>query len=234
MRDDLDAFIRVATKETQDIGRLLESIRTRFPNLTGSLITHLIDDGEELAALAGRSFWHPGGFCKIVLIDPPKQDYQLRLHVWPNVTAQERTQDAHSHRWPFASWIVAGSFSQQLLEVATNGDERMTHYTWQRDCGPQPPRVGSFGTVSLRVKAEQLLCAGEIYSLPPESVHRFIVKRPGVSLVLQGRATRDHSDVFKPVNQVWATATIPQSMSVNDLRSVLEVARLLVVREVIG
>lgn len=231
MHDEVDTFIRTAARESQNVWWLLESIRTRFPDLPESLIARLIDDTDEVAALAERSFWHPGGFCKIVLKDASTQEYQLRLHVWLNVTDPKRTQDAHSHRWPFASWIVAGSFFQQLLEVAGDGGESMTHYTWQRDCGSQPPRSDELGPVSLKIHTERQLSAGEMYWLPPESVHRFTVQRPGVSLVLQGRATRDHSDVFRPANQDWATQAIPQSMSVNDLRGVLEAAKVLVARE---
>jgi hypothetical protein len=32
--------------------------------------------------IAGRSFWHPNGFVKLVL-EQHRHDGQLRLHVWP-------------------------------------------------------------------------------------------------------------------------------------------------------
>ena len=56
---------------------------------------------------------HPNGFSKIRLVGLTDYGWAARLHVW-NVGSSDR--DIHSHRWPFASYVLSGSLVERRYE----------------------------------------------------------------------------------------------------------------------
>jgi hypothetical protein len=71
------------------------------------------------ATVARASYWHANGFAKLVLHDSSEPNFHLRLHVW---AAEHETAphwagyyNIHTHRWEFASVILAGALHVDLF-----------------------------------------------------------------------------------------------------------------------
>ena len=71
-------------------------------------------DDAAVAELAAASCWHSNGFAKLVLHRDGR--CALRLHVWPDDRPQTGDTEPHSHRWDFASTVLAGGLT--IVEYA--------------------------------------------------------------------------------------------------------------------
>lgn len=81
-------------------------------------------DSSVLRAVANQSYRHPNGFSKVVL-EGSALGGGVRLHHWPSDDGFARTyagEDAHSHRWDFASVVICGQFSEVLYDVERGTD----------------------------------------------------------------------------------------------------------------
>jgi hypothetical protein len=77
-------------------------------------------------AVAGRSYWHPNGFIKLVIEERAGWG-QLRLHVWPSAQADD---DVHDHAWQYESVVVDGDVREVRYREAAGddvGDEMWRH-----------------------------------------------------------------------------------------------------------
>jgi hypothetical protein len=85
-------------------------------------LDRLRSDTAEVATVAARSYWHPNGFAKLILHPGPA--VRIRLHVWPAAAGVRLGEsNPHSHRWEFASTVLAGGGLDMVeyAETATGG-----------------------------------------------------------------------------------------------------------------
>lgn len=187
------------------------------------LLRALSANQQRLDEVAGRSFFHPNGFNKVVLLKEQRAfGIELRLHVWAK--PGDAMADIHNHQWSFASRILVGSFRQQTFEVSETGSEVVRHFTWGNDCAAEPPSAQSDSTCRLRVKSERLLVTGDLYELDSETLHRFVPLEPSLSLVFKGRSARSFSDVYRAAERPATRQPIRHYMPAEQLRATLSQA----------
>jgi hypothetical protein len=174
-----------------------------------SFLTQIIGDSIQLADVASRSVWHPNGFAKIVLLSRPL--YNLRLHVWRNVSGPQSAaqENIHNHRWDFSAVLLAGGYCHQEFRPDVSGEEFFAYMYRPTD------RLGSYsldpmGTRALRCVFNAHLAPGSRYTISSEVLHR-VVPDPGeptVSLVLEGPHLPSSVEVFA-TREVGNVGSIP-------------------------
>lgn len=93
-------------------------------------LTSLVEQPERLAQVVAGSYWHANGFAKLVLHSAP--NFRIRLHVWPAGEGRLGESDPHSHRWDFASTVLAGDGLEiaEFREAETGDDDAVTRYVY--------------------------------------------------------------------------------------------------------
>jgi hypothetical protein len=90
----------------------LEMIALRWDHArVVGVLRKLAYDGPWATAVALRSYWHANGFAKLVLGGGTGPESTVRLHVWPKMATATDVlvpPNIHSHRWAFASVVLAG------------------------------------------------------------------------------------------------------------------------------
>jgi hypothetical protein len=147
--------------------------------------------------VAGRSYWHPNGFIKLVLEQRDGWG-QLRLHVWPEATDDD---DVHDHAWQYESVVVGGELREIRYREA-GGDETGGAPMWRHAYGmtghrrftlrdPEPvnviedPRALDWHT-------------GDRSGGAPGHVHRFFaVSAPTVTMLRVGPILESYSHVYR-------------------------------------
>jgi hypothetical protein len=145
--------------------------------------------------IAGRSYWHPNGFVKLVL-EQHRLDGQLRLHVWPACPA---TEDVHGHAWSYASVVVGGAVSD--VPYAETDAETGTPM-WRHTYGQTGHRQFVMGDpVPVRVVESgeaRVLRTGEWSGGGPQHVHRFFaVEAPAATMLRVGPVVHRQSNVYR-------------------------------------
>jgi hypothetical protein len=79
-----------------------------------------------LAALDAEA--HPNGFSKVNLAMRPGE-WMLRLHMWSHPYVQA---DIHSHRWDFASQLLAGAMNTATYGLASTDHGDFTRFLCRR------------------------------------------------------------------------------------------------------
>jgi hypothetical protein len=145
--------------------------------------------------IAGRSYWHPNGFVKLVL-EQHRYDGQLRLHVWPAVPAIE---DIHGHGWSYASVVVGGAVSEiPYAETDADMGKPMWRHTYGQTAhrqfamaDPVPVRVVESGEA-------RVLRTGEWSGGGSQHVHRFFaVEAPAATMLRVGPVVQRQSYVYR-------------------------------------
>jgi hypothetical protein len=145
--------------------------------------------------IAGRSFWHPNGFVKLVL-EQHRHDGQLRLHVWP---ARPVAEDIHGHAWSYASVVVGGAVNEvPYAETDAETGTPMWRHTYGQTghrqfamADPVPVRVVESGEA-------RVLRTGEQSGGGPQHVHRFFaVEAPAATMLRVGPVVHRHSHVYR-------------------------------------
>lgn len=119
-------------RDTTALAAALERLLADRPALVGWLGS-LVDDPDRLTQVVNESYWHANGFAKLVLHSGA--GFRIRLHVWPTGEGRRGEPDPHSHRWDFASSVLAGDGldiveSVELLEADSVRDEPCTRYVY--------------------------------------------------------------------------------------------------------
>jgi hypothetical protein len=71
------------------------------------------------ADCAGKSYLHPLGFHKLMLVDAPPL-FELRIHAWrPTYTLG--VDHIHNHRFGFVSSVIRGGYDMQIFQTGNNG-----------------------------------------------------------------------------------------------------------------
>jgi hypothetical protein len=137
-------------------------------------LTALAADAHRCSWVTRRSYWHVNGFAKLVLHVGALG--RIRLHVWPAGRDRLGEPDPHSHRWAFASTVLAGD-GLDVVEFAEadTGAGPFTRYVYDgRDVTPD-------GRVHLRAERQYTVGTRDRYLTDTTVVHT--VGPSGVDLV---------------------------------------------------
>jgi hypothetical protein len=152
--------------------------------------------------IAGRSYWHPNGFAKLVL-DHDASWGQIRVHVWPGLPTAD---DIHGHAWYYASIVLTGELSEVTYrEVGLREGQPM----WKHSYGGVGNRQFTFidpQPVNLvEVTAAVVWQTGATSGGSPNHIHRFVASQaPAATLLRVGPVLRRSSHVYR------LTAELPQ------------------------
>lgn len=189
---------------------------------------HLID------VMCADSYIHPNGFYKISF--PRSHDFpiRVRLHVWLRdaFAGQEpdafvgQEPDAHNHKWSFASKVLTGKVTHDVLNVKP-GRGNYHHYKYTRVAHGH--QYAHSGTAELQLRRVESAPKGIIYSMDSRTVHRV---RPDESdctatLVVELAPARTRTDVFvangsKPQGVTVATEHLKTDQILATLNEVLD------------
>ncbi|MFG2090851.1 MULTISPECIES: hypothetical protein [unclassified Spirillospora] len=155
------------------------------PGATRELLCSALRDEQWLEAVRAGSYRHPNGFHKIVLL--AGDSYQLRLHVWSELTRESGVENIHNHRWDFSSVILLGGYRFQEF-TPDPGGPAFHSYGYASDRGATVYALEPLGHRGLSRTFDAHLSAGSSYTLTSDVFHR-VSNPPGrltMSLVLQG------------------------------------------------
>jgi hypothetical protein len=153
-------------------------------------------------AVAGRSYWHPNGFIKLVIEERAGWG-QVRLHVWPTARADD---DVHDHAWQYESVVVGGDVREVRYHEAA--DDEVGDEMWRHSYGmtghrrftlrdPAPVRI-------VQEPHSYAFHSGERSGGAPGHIHRFFaVTAPTVTLLRVG-------PILTPFSHVYRTGSAPQ------------------------
>lgn len=121
-----------ASRGRDDLLAALELLLADRTALAAWLLS-LVDDPDLLAGVVDASYWHQNGFAKLVL--HRGAGFRIRLHVWPAGEGRQGESDPHSHRWDFASTVLAGDGLEivewdELFEPVSATDMPLTRYVY--------------------------------------------------------------------------------------------------------
>ncbi|WP_328646818.1 hypothetical protein OHS58_00840 [Amycolatopsis sp. NBC_00348] len=137
-----------------------------------SWLAGLLTNDAKVAEIAGRSYWHPNGFAKLVLHTSAEPEFRIRLHVWPESdVVSPGESNPHSHRWEFASHILVGTGMHmvEFTEVA-DGGKPFRRYRYGADPA-HPAALVTDGEVRLKRQRSPHVVRGEVYSCDMDVVH---------------------------------------------------------------
>jgi hypothetical protein len=163
-------------------------------------LAELREDDTQVRAITARSYWHPNGFAKLVLPSESTR-CKLRLHVWSAANRGPRLGESnpHSHRWEFASTVVAGD-GLHMVEYEETRDagseyERFRYGADQND----PAALLPAGSARLAVTATPPVQWGQIYSCDTTVVHTVapIGDDLTATLVVQGPPRSSSTVVYR-------------------------------------
>jgi hypothetical protein len=146
--------------------------------------------------VAGRSYWHPNGFAKLVLADD-LQAGQVRLHVWPDLP---EGQDIHDHGWAYESIVLVGELTEIAFRESAIGAGRPMWRHSYRQVGLRRFAVVDPTPVRLAELAEpQVHAVGGVSGGRPEHIHVFSPQlTPAATLLRVGPIVRQSSYVYRP------------------------------------
>lgn len=165
---------------------------------------------------AARSYLHPLGFRKLVLISESPL-FQLRIHAWQPSDVPS-VDHVHNHRFGFVSSVICGGYDMLLFQADDDGTPMLEY----REAA-QPGtgwRLERQGTAGLRLLTNVRLRAGASYALAPGALHRVAVPAATrcVTLLLSTFATGTTTRVFVQHDQDVRTVVPIQVMSHEEYR----------------
>ena len=197
----LDAVADLVRGDAFDIRRLHDAATFVAEDLDGfhSWLSGLRDQPGMVREIARRSYWHPNGFAKLVLHVSDDPEFRVRLHVWPDGPAETRLGESnpHSHRWDFASTVVAGDGleTEEFVEV----DDGMPYDRYRYGADPSnKAALVPCGPAGLVRTAEPTIWYGQVYDCDTSVVHtvRPIGSTLVATVVVQGRRKTDSTVVY--------------------------------------
>lgn len=174
----------------------------------------LTDDEGELEVLARRSYFHGNGFYKIPLL--VGKSFVFRLHVWEaGVYAEE---NLHSHRWPFASFVAAGSLVSEYWEDSFSTDSRAYPELIYRG---KNESLDSVGECKVQRRESVTHVAGESYWMNADNLHRIVGHGHGTSVTLMAHPIETRSWSRNIVLDGRIPDAVPSYLTSQELRRVL-------------
>lgn len=168
---------------------------------------------------AQRSYRHPNGFEKIVLVSDLPEIEELRIHRWCD---DLEDTNIHSHSWNFQSYVLKGSLTHHLWQLCA-GDE-VTAFLMPpiliRDGLADEYEFEELGRFSLESLGVFQLAQGSFYRMNSGLLHRVKSTRDAVSLVVQAGFDRPASIVVGDAALHGARSRV-ERLSVGEVASVL-------------
>jgi hypothetical protein len=186
---DIAALLRTGPTDVDHL-RAAAWLAARNPGTVASWLDELCRNDSAVRDLARRSYWHPNGFAKLVLHVSREPEFRIRLHVWPVVPAGPLVGESnpHSHRWEFASTVIAGGGLHMVEYRETEeGGKPYNRYRYGGD-PDDPAALRPDGSARLTRTGSPHVRCGEIYSCDTTIVHTVAPIALGVTatLVIQG------------------------------------------------
>ncbi|MBA2696048.1 MAG: hypothetical protein H0U62_09490 [Actinobacteria bacterium] len=176
---------------------LLDSLGVLVENQGGlcSWLRSLLDDPARVREIAARSYWHTNGFAKLVL--HTASAFRIRLHVWPAGDGRRGETNPHSHRWDFASAVLAGD-GLVIIEYEECDDGALyARHRYGRDA-PNRAVLTPAGQVRLRPVSERTVPTLGRYATEISTVHTVdpLGSSLVATLVVQGPLRADSTVVY--------------------------------------
>jgi hypothetical protein len=207
MYDQFPGDLYKASPETPATGRAL---RAAF--VSGEmrrLLERILDDREAMSECAQRSFPHPLGFLKIVLVAFPNGS-KLRLHVWPADRNSDINPDIHDHFWDFSSIVLTGQMEFVDFTQSECGDN-FYHYRLF------PTGVGEYrqvylGRSGLSADSVHRIKRGGFLSVNRATLHRAQPAGHGLcaTLLLQGPQLGPCNNIYSSTHQRGANKIVAE------------------------
>ncbi|HEX6469921.1 MAG TPA: hypothetical protein VF069_12560 [Streptosporangiaceae bacterium] len=201
MPDALTDALDLLSRSDIDPGHMLGVVHrlTARPSLD-LLLRRMLSDATFLADVSAMSVRHANGFDKLVLATG--HGYQIRLHVWhcTEGVGGRALENAHSHRWCFATRILTGSYTAWTFVPRPGAD--FEHYAYSPGARVDDYAMEFVGGSNLEVTSVADHQAGSMYWLDPSTVHRVSPgdsARLSSSLLVIAPPTKQSTNVFVPV-----------------------------------
>lgn len=145
---------------------------------------------ENLDKTLTKSFIHPSGFDKLVLLSG--KNFALRVHNFHPVEVQRPSENVHNHRWEFASSIVHGHFVSDIFVPNEGGSETRNHYTYSKT------GMSYQGLSGLNKVNSHTLTKGTAYYCPLQVFHSITEVAPtgAITVMATGFANGDTTEVY--------------------------------------
>lgn len=129
------------------------------------LLTELITSSmnQSLETIVEKSFLHPNGFDKLVLVSG--NHFNIRLHNFHPPQVMQPAETVHNHKWEFASSVLSGGYTASTFDVNC-GDEERLHYTYTSGVGMELN-----GSSNITLTQTESLVAGDSYFMPNNRFH---------------------------------------------------------------
>jgi hypothetical protein len=162
---------------------------------------------------------HPNGFS-CVSIASTQTRWRLRLHLW---TCPVRQADIHTHRWNFASRLLAGSLRTKSYRADSGAGEHV-----QFACSRNAAREYVFERVGpcrvLQVE-ERTYREGDAYGQQWQALHTVDTgELPAATVVLQGSDVADWSTVITRDDAKSSSGMPVVPLTTDQIREVIDIA----------
>jgi hypothetical protein len=182
----------VESAERESRGALEELCR---PGALRELLAGVLKD-ERLLSLSERHSWGD----RLVLWDDPVNQWRIRLHRF-----EDRADEPHSHRWPFHTQVLHGSYHHAMY-----GSEKWVRSVMENGGALPPPSL---------VRTER---AGSSYTIDDEMVHYVKTEADTFSVIVQGPRLKERALRVRNGAIVWQQGRKAQNDQ--EIRSVLTTA----------
>jgi hypothetical protein len=171
------------------------------------------------------AYRHPNGFTKIRLASLEDCSWAIRLHIWAE---QASDYDIHSHRWNFASRVLAGSLTEETY--ALTGDSG--RYSMYR-CAPSVGGRYSLDFLhgcDVRLDSTHTYNAGSSYERDSKALHMAFTmpSSPAVTLFIQDSEQADFTTVIsRPARDARRDIVAPRCSPSELMKLLREVTELI-------
>lgn len=212
----------IARSDAQE-ARVLALVREygERDTLTGLLGEILRDEDHLSSEVSRRSYRHPLGFTKYVLLSGLPA-YQVRLHVWwPENTYQ--AEHVHNHRFWFTSMVVLGSLNFEVYEIDWQG-VGMSTFIESREASTLAWRFSRGDDTAAALRLSGMFAAGSSYVLRPEVLHRVgaTAGQLTATLFVETAPVRSWTTVLVPIGVEAPSPAVKMPLALSECRRGLE------------
>ena len=155
-------------------------------------LNNLIDAtiNQTLGNLVEKSYLHPNGFDKMVLISG--EHFNLRLHNFHPRSVMKPAESIHNHKWEFASSVLSGGYTAQEFDVH-EGDIDKYHYRYAKGEG-----IKYVSPDKVSLTKEYQVAPGHSYFMPSDVFHSIRRINDGgcVTVMMTGFTNETTTSVF--------------------------------------
>lgn len=186
------------------------------PTRLAELLRSIHANPRQTVECAARSYLHPLGFHKLMLINESPL-FELRIHAW-RPSDVPGVDHVHNHRFGFVSSVICGGYDMLVFQADDAGTPMLEY------CEAAHPGAGwrleRQGISGLRLLTNVRLRPGASYALAPEALHRVAVPAGVrcVTLLLRTTATGATTRVFVQQDEDVRTMIPMRAMSHEEYR----------------